>query len=85
MAQIPGNQKLWVTLIAQAKAKGWSWPSPTAASWVHQHYVQMGGRFVESEKQVDKRFRDENYTKNKGEKKQAAARKQDEKNEKGKR
>lgn len=67
MAQIPANQKLWVMYVAQAKAKYHVWPSPTATEWVHDHYVQAGGKFVESEREVDERFRDTRYTKNKGE------------------
>jgi hypothetical protein len=68
MAQIPANQKLWIMYVAQAKAKYHVWPSPTAASWVHNHYVQAGGKFVGSERDVEERNRDERYTKNKGEK-----------------
>ena len=68
MAQIPANQKLWIMYVAQAKAKYRAWPSPTAAKWVHDHYVQAGGRFVSSEHEVDERLRDERYTKNRGEK-----------------
>ena len=67
MAQIPANQKLWVMYVAQAKAKYHVWPSPTATEWVHDHYVQAGGKFVGSEREVDERFRDARYTKNRGE------------------
>lgn len=67
MAQIPANQKLWVMYVAQAKAKYHTWPSPTAATWVHNHYVQAGGKFVASETEVEEKFRDNRYTKNKGE------------------
>lgn len=68
MAHIPANQKLWVMYVAQAKAKYRTWPSPTAAEWVHNHYVQAGGKFVGSEREVDERFRDVRYSKNVGEK-----------------
>ncbi len=68
MAQIPANQKLWVMYVAQAKAKYHTWPSPTAAEWVHDHYTQAGGKFVSSEKEVDSRFRDNRYSKNVDEK-----------------
>jgi tRNA G26 N,N-dimethylase Trm1 len=68
MAQIPANQKLWVMYVAQAKAKYHTWPSPTAAEWVHNHYTQAGGKFVSSEREVDDKFRDNRYSKNAGEK-----------------
>lgn len=50
MSQIPANIKMWNMLIAQAKTKFRVWPSAAASAWVHQHYVNMGGRFVESTK-----------------------------------
>lgn len=57
--QIPANQKLWSTLVAQAKARYHVWPNPSAAAWVHQQYVRMGGKFVGSTKDIDPRFRDD--------------------------
>jgi len=57
MAQIPANQKLWNMYVAQAKARYHVWPSPTAAKWVHDHYAQSGGKFVNSTKDVDERFK----------------------------
>ena len=33
-------------------------PSPAAAHWVHSHYAQSGGKFVDKESQVDPRLRD---------------------------
>ena len=53
MSQIPANTKLWNMLIAQAKTKFRVWPSAAASAWVHQHYVNMGGRFVESVKALN--------------------------------
>lgn len=58
MASIPANQKLWSMLIARARAKFRVFPSPAASHWVHSQYVQLGGRFVESQKQVDPKQRD---------------------------
>jgi len=63
--QIPANQRLWNMYVAQAKARYHTWPSPTAAKWVHDHYVQAGGRFVDSQKKVDPRFKDNNDPKSK--------------------
>lgn len=67
--QIPANQKLWNLYVAQAKARYHTWPSPTAAKWVHDHYAQAGGRFVDSEKKVDPRFKDKDKSKEKDQKK----------------
>lgn len=43
---VPANQKLWNMLVIQARAKFPKWPSLPASRWVHQQYVQRGGRFV---------------------------------------
>ena len=56
--QLPANPKLWNMYVAQAKAKFRVYPSPAAAHWVHSHYVQVGGQFVDSEKDSDPRLRD---------------------------
>lgn len=56
--QLPANPKLWNMYVAQAKAKFRVYPSPAAAHWVHSHYAQVGGQFVNSEKEIDPRFRD---------------------------
>jgi hypothetical protein len=56
--QEPANPKLWNMLTAQARSKFRTYPSPAAAHWVHSRYVQLGGRFVPSKKDVDPRFRD---------------------------
>jgi hypothetical protein len=45
-------------LVTQAKSKFAKYPSPAAAHWVHSRYVQMGGKFVSSQKEVDPRLRD---------------------------
>jgi hypothetical protein len=44
--------------VTQAKSKFRTYPSPAAAHWVHSHYAQVGGKFVDKESQVDPRFRD---------------------------
>lgn len=69
--QIAANQKLWNMLTTQARSKFRTYPSPAAAHWVHSRYVQLGGKFVTSEKDVDPRFRDyANEAKEKKEKEQ---------------
>jgi hypothetical protein len=44
--------------VAQAKSKFRVYPSPAAAHWVRSHYSQVGGKFVDSAKDIDPRFRD---------------------------
>lgn len=59
MSAIPANQKLWRMLTQQARSKFRVYPSPAASHWVHQQYVQHGGRFVESTKELAKKDREE--------------------------
>ena len=56
--QLPANPRLWNTVTVQAKSRFPKYPSPAAAHWVHSKYVQMGGKFVESKKDIDPRNRD---------------------------
>jgi hypothetical protein len=55
--QEPANPKLWNMITAQAGAK-FSKNSPARGHWIHAKYLQLGGRFVPSKKDVDPRFRD---------------------------
>ena len=68
--QLPKNPKLWNMLTAQARSKFRTYPSPAAAHWVHSHYVQLGGAFATSEKEIDPRMRD--YVHEEQEKKEKA-------------
>jgi len=56
--QVPANPKLWNMLTTQARSKFRVYPSPAAAHWVHARYTQLGGKFVQSEKDVDPKMRD---------------------------
>lgn len=56
--QLPANPKLWNMMVAQAKARFRVYPSPAAAHWVHSHYSQLGGKFVDRKSDIDPRFRD---------------------------
>jgi hypothetical protein len=56
--QEPANPKMYNMVVAQAKAKFTTYPSPAAAHWVRARYNQMGGQYVKSKKEVDPRFRD---------------------------
>lgn len=44
----PSNPKLYAMVVAQARAKYATYPSPGASAWVHQRYTQLGGQFVET-------------------------------------
>lgn len=48
MSQEPTNKRLWATLVAQAKAKYSTYPSPGASHWVHEQYTKYGGKFVDT-------------------------------------
>jgi hypothetical protein len=49
MAEVPANQKLYAMVVTQAKAKYRIYPSPGASHWVHRRYLEMGGKFTDSE------------------------------------
>ena len=48
MASKPANEKLYAMIVAQAKAKYSNYPNPGASHWVHERYIQSGGKFIES-------------------------------------
>jgi hypothetical protein len=56
--ELPANPRLWNMITIQAKTRFPKYPSPAAAHWVHSRYLQLGGKFVQSKKQIDPRFRD---------------------------
>lgn len=61
MADVPANEKLYAMVVNQAKAKYRVYPSPGASHWVHRRYLELGGRFIDSEavqerKEALKRF-----------------------------
>jgi hypothetical protein len=51
MAEKPTNEKLWTMVVFQAKHKYRTYPSPGASHWVHQRYVELGGKFEDSTSQ----------------------------------
>ncbi len=51
--KIPQNSRLWNMIVAQAKAKYRTYPSPAASHWVHKEYEKRGGRFVTSRKDTE--------------------------------
>jgi hypothetical protein len=70
--QEPANPKLWNMVTAQAGAK-FSKNSPARGHWIHARYLQLGGKFVPTKKDVDPRFRD--YANEEKEKKEKEAKK----------
>lgn len=48
MAEKPTNEKLWTMVVFQAKTKYHPYPSPGASHWVHQRYVELGGKFEDT-------------------------------------
>lgn len=71
--EYPANPKLYNMLTAQARTKFTTYPSPAAAHWVHSRYLQLGGKFVPSKKDIDPRFRDYDQEKRDKEEKERKA------------
>jgi len=55
MADVPVNEKLYAMVVFQAKAKYRIYPSPGASHWVHQRYLELGGKFEDSEKIAERK------------------------------
>ena len=55
MADVPLNEKLYAMVVSQAKARYRIYPSPGASHWVHQRYLELGGRFEDSEKIAERK------------------------------
>jgi len=70
--QEPANPKLWNMITTQAGAK-FSKNSPARGHWIHARYLQLGGKFVPTKKDVDPRFRD--YVQEEKDKKEKDAKK----------
>jgi hypothetical protein len=49
MADVPLNEKLYAMVVGQAKSKYRIYPSPGASHWVHQRYLELGGKYESSE------------------------------------
>jgi len=79
--QVPANPKLYNMIKAQALTR-FSKNSPAKAHWIHARYLQMGGKFVSSKKDVDPRMRD--YVAEANEKKEEEAKKRIQKPQVGK-
>lgn len=55
--QIPSNQRLWDLLVMRAKHRFNTYPSPAASHWVHKEYVNAGGQFAKSRKDMKREDR----------------------------
>jgi len=55
--QVPSNQRLWDLLVMRAKHRFNTYPSPAASHWVHQEYVNAGGQFAKSRKDMKREDR----------------------------
>ena len=55
MAQVPVNQKLYAMVVTQAKQKYRIYPSPGASHWVHKRYLELGGKFIDSSQESQKK------------------------------
>jgi hypothetical protein len=49
MAETPQNQRLYAMVVMQAKAKYRIYPSPGASHWVHKRYLELGGKYIDTE------------------------------------
>jgi hypothetical protein len=55
MAQVPINQKLYAMVVFQAKQKYRVYPSPGASHWVHARYLELGGKFIDTSEERQKK------------------------------
>ena len=70
MSQVPVNQKLYAMVVTQAKQKYRIYPSPGASHWVHKRYLELGGKFIDSSeesqrKEMTRRFIEHSKTSSK--------------------
>lgn len=73
MSQVPVNQKLYAMVVTQAKQKYRIYPSPGASHWVHKRYLELGGKFIDSSeesqrKEMTRRFIEHSKSKESSEK-----------------
>jgi hypothetical protein len=61
MADVPVNEKLYAMVVTQAKAKYRIYPSPGASHWVHRRYLELGGKFIDSEEIAKRKEMIERY------------------------
>lgn len=55
LADVPVNEKLYAMVVSQAKAKYRIYPSPGASHWVHRRYLELGGKYIDSEEIAERK------------------------------
>lgn len=55
MPEVPTNEKLYAMVVTQAKAKYRIYPSPGASHWVHRRYLELGGKYIDSEEIAERK------------------------------
>lgn len=55
MPEVPVNEKLYAMVVTQAKAKYRIYPSPGASHWVHRRYLELGGKYIDSEEIAERK------------------------------
>jgi hypothetical protein len=53
--EVPVNEKLYAMVVTQAKAKYRIYPSPGASHWVHRRYLELGGKYIDSEEIAERK------------------------------
>ena len=55
MPEVPTNEKLYAMVVSQAKARYRIYPSPGASHWVHRRYLELGGKYIDSEEIAERK------------------------------
>lgn len=55
LPEVPVNEKLYAMVVTQAKAKYRIYPSPGASHWVHRRYLELGGKYIDSEEIAERK------------------------------
>lgn len=55
MPEVPVNEKLYAMVVTQAKARYRIYPSPGASHWVHRRYLELGGKYIDSEEIAERK------------------------------
>lgn len=55
LSDVPVNEKLYAMVVTQAKARYRIYPSPGASHWVHRRYLELGGKYIDSEEIAERK------------------------------
>jgi hypothetical protein len=67
----PSNPRLWKLIVLQAKMKYKKYPNPAASHWVHDQYINHGGRFTDRDADARKKAVDKHRAEHEKEKHRA--------------